>query len=50
MAQFVQAGDHREHDFYVADSAGAKNSAQLRFKDVDIFEAKADRAPAKERV
>src|SRR5438128_335761 len=42
--QFIQPGDHREHDFYIADSACAKNRAQLRFKDVDIFEAKADRA------
>ena len=49
-AQFIQPGDHRKHDLYVADSAGTQDSAQLRFENVLILETKPDRAPAEEWV
>src|SRR5437870_4723348 len=49
-AQFIQPGDHRKHDFYVADGAGTENSAQLRLEDVYILKTETDRAPAKKRV
>jgi len=36
--------------FYVPDSAGTENSAQLRFKNVYVLETKTDSTPAKERI
>src|SRR4029077_17099017 len=48
-SQLTHAGKHREHDPHIADGAGPKDSAQLGFKDVDVFETKTNRAPAQER-
>src|SRR5262249_37153398 len=47
-AQFIQPGDHRKHDFYIAHDARTQNCAQLRLKDVNILETETDRTPAKE--
>src|SRR5260370_16958069 len=48
--QFIQTGNHREHDFHIAGRTGPKDRAQLGFKDVGVFEAKTDRAPSEERI
>ena len=50
LAQFFQPGNHWEHNFDVANSAGAENGAQLRFEDIDVLETKTDGAPAKKRI
>ena len=49
-SQFLQTRDHGKHDFYVPDSAGTENSAQLRFKNVYVLETKTNSTPAKERI
>src|SRR5512132_2385580 len=49
-AQFIQTRDHGKHDFYVPNSAGTENSAQLRFKNVYVLETKTNSTPAKERI
>src|SRR6266446_8888037 len=49
-SQFTHTGNHREHDFYIANGTGPKDRTQLAFEDVYVFETKTDRAPAQERV
>src|SRR3982751_1883156 len=44
-AQFLQTRDHGKHHFYVPNSAGTENGAQLRFKEVYVLETKANGAP-----
>ena len=48
--QLIDAGDHREHYFHIAERAGAKNGTQLRFENIDVLQAKTDSAPAKKWV
>src|ERR1700730_13900550 len=47
-AQFFETGDHRKHDFHVADSACPNNRAKLRFENIDVLETKTNGAPAQE--
>ena len=48
LAQLHRRGDHREHDAYITQHAGAENRAQLRFEHVEVGEAEPDRAAAEE--
>src|SRR5712691_6991556 len=50
LPQFVQAGNHREHDFHIADRTGPKDCTQLSFKDVGVFETKTNGPPAEKRI
>ena len=48
LAQFFQAGNHREHDLDVADGAGAKDRAQLCLEDIEVLQAEPDGAQTQE--
>src|SRR6266851_6030127 len=48
VAQFLQTGNHREHDLHVADRTRAQDGAQLSFEDVDVLQTKTNGAPTEE--
>ena len=50
MPQFLQTGNHREHNFHISDRARAQDRAQLCFKDVDVLQTETNGAPAEERI
>src|SRR4029077_13358992 len=46
----IEAGDHREHHLDVRPDARSQDGAQLGFENLEIFETKTNRSPAKKRI
>ncbi len=50
VAEFIDARNHGVHHFDISMGTGAKDGTELGFKNIDVFEAEADGAPAEEGV
>jgi len=50
LAEFIDARNHGVHYFDISVGTGAKDGAELGFKNVDVFEAEANGAPPEEGV